>query len=160
MPARPKKDHVSLLISLITMPLRKIAYTVCTLCTQSSVHLKNTWDHSLLRYCADLTPSTVLHLQEVLHVLGLSQLVCQIWTPDQDNSDCRSMWWSVPGRPGVVMLSCDMNYKQLIHISWHCVRVNTCVDRVEKQERFREGRRETELIPYLFYLRHCTINTP
>lgn len=74
----------------------------------------NAWYHSPLIH----TARTLLHPQDVFCIIGLYQLLCQIWThtaqtPDQANSDCRSMHRTVPGSLG---FSGDMNYKQLMHI--------------------------------------------
>lgn len=75
---------------------------------------ENAWYHSPPIH----TGLALLHPQDVFCIIGLYQLLCQIWTraaqtPDQANSDCGSMHRTVPGSLG---FGGDMNYKQLMHI--------------------------------------------
>lgn len=115
--------------------------------TPSQNKPENAWYHSPLIH----TAQALLHLQDVFCIIGLYQLLCQIWThtaqtPDQANSDSGSMHRTVPGSPG---FSGDMNYKQLMHIKLTmCMPGHT---RTEEVKKAREGGRETGSITYLFH---------
>lgn len=65
--------------------------------------------HSCLRYCTDLTTLTLLLLQEVLCILLLAfTSLCvrsELFWLHINKTLCR-----------LVVFSCDMNYKQLLHI--------------------------------------------